>query len=99
MKIVLKNITKAFGVKTVIQPTDLTIMRSSVVFPQPEGPSSVVRLPLWIVRSVGCITVFTPNAFVMFFKTIFISCSCVVITFIKILSYLRKNNISAVKPL
>ncbi len=39
------------------------IMRSSVVFPQPEGPSSVVRLPLWIVRSVGCITVFTPNAF------------------------------------
>ena len=30
MKIVLKNVTKAFGVKTVIQPTDLTIHSGSL---------------------------------------------------------------------
>ena len=47
MKIVLKNITKAFGVKTVIQPTDLTIHSGSLTTllgPSGCGKTTLLRM-------------------------------------------------------
>ena len=41
------------------------IIRRSVVLPQPEGPSSVVKLPLSIVRDVGRMTCFFSKRFVI----------------------------------
>lgn len=47
MKIVLKNITKAFGTKTVIQPTDLTIQSGSLTTllgPSGCGKTTLLRM-------------------------------------------------------
>lgn len=47
MKIVLKNITKAFGAKTVIQPTDLTIQSGSLTTllgPSGCGKTTLLRM-------------------------------------------------------
>ena len=47
MKIVLKNITKSFGAKTVIQPTDLTIQSGSLTTllgPSGCGKTTLLRM-------------------------------------------------------
>ena len=47
MKIVLKNITKSFGAKTVIQPTDLTIQSgglTTLLGPSGCGKTTLLRM-------------------------------------------------------